>query len=216
MLISFVGSPCSGKTTTSAMLFAKLKEAGASVENVQEYARLYIATKRLQFKKQGQKFSVSDLKDEDQWTIMQKQFEWEATLDLSLADVPVSLVVSDTSSLNSLLYMTPAKRNYPEVRAMTRRVVEQSALIFYCKPVDLPAYVKAQDPNRVHSQAQSEVIDREIPEILKGSGVDTYTLLVGSMESRLARAFQAVNARLSLLAARAIKADEAREARVAT
>ena len=47
MYVNFIGAPCSGKTTSAAKLFAELKEMGLEVEFVSEYARLYIAKKRI-------------------------------------------------------------------------------------------------------------------------------------------------------------------------
>jgi hypothetical protein len=193
MFVSFVGSPCSGKTTTSSMLFSKLKQSGLPVESLGEYARVYIAKKMLQCKSNGTPFALTD---EDQWNIMQTQGEWECILDASLATVPGGLVISDTSSLNSLLYMSKEFRESPDVKAFTRGLVKHSALVFYSKPVDLPAYSLAPDPNRVHTPAQSDAIDKAIPEFLKEIGADSYILLTGGMEARLARAYQAVNARL--------------------
>lgn len=208
MLISFIGSPCSGKSTTSAQLLGKLKETGLPVEGLQEEARLIIAEKRMVYEDQGKEFTSSCLTDDDQWNIMLTQARREAILNRSLLKVPMSLVVSDTSSLNSLLYMSPERRAAPEVRALTRQLVDSSCLIFYSKPVDMPAYVKGLDPNRVHDSKQSQAIDEAIPDLLKSWGVDSYVMLTGSIEARLARAFQSVNAHLKILTAQAIKADE--------
>jgi thymidylate kinase len=210
MLVSFVGSPCSGKTTTSAMLFAKLKAGGVPVENVQEYARLYIAKKRLAYRAKGEVFTSEHLQDDDQWNIMRTQAEWELSLDVSLEDLPGSLVVSDSSALNSLLYMSAGKREAHEVKFLAKKLRARTALIFYCRPVDVSsAAVKEKDPNRVHSRAQAEDLDTQWPDLLKAWGLGSYVLLEGSPEARLARAYQNVNTRLSMMVTQAVKAEQA-------
>jgi hypothetical protein len=193
MLISFVGCPCSGKTTTSSSLFNKLKLGGLPVENLSEEARVVIAKKRYLAKQEGKPFVLTD---EDQWHIMKTQANREAALDLSLSDTPGGLVIADGSCLNSLLYMSEEYRQDPAVKDLTKKMVSMTALVFYCKPVDLPDYVKGIDPNRVHNQDQSRVIDEQILDLLRSIGVENYTLLQGSMDTRLSRAYQAVNIKM--------------------
>ena len=200
MLISFIGSPCSGKTTTAAMLFSKLKEGGLPVEFLGEYARLYIAERRLSLRAEGvQKLTLTD---QDQMNILVTQAKQEILMNQSLEGIPGGVVVSDTSCLNSLLYMSPEQRQSPKVREWIRIVMKSNYLTFYCKPVDIPSYQKALDPNRVHSQEESQAIDQDLPEILKNLDVGDYTMLIGSTEARLSRAYQAVNSQLKNLLAR--------------
>jgi hypothetical protein len=98
-----------------------------------------------------------------------------------------------------MLYMSPEGRNNPEVKSMAKKALQNSSLVFYSKPVDQDPrdkFLDRNDPNRVHTVEQSRSIDADIHDLLKNLGLDHYTLLVGSPEARLGRAYQAVNSTL--------------------
>lgn len=170
MLITFVGAPIAGKTTTAARLFADLKEQGHPVEFLSEYARTYIAEKRLQL---GDRFE--GLSDLDQVAIMDAQTKAEAILS---AD-PRSLVVADSCAISALLYMSNNFIAHEGVKppGETLNVVERARqaakrydLIFVCSPVRAGT---TYDPNRIHSYEQSLELDRRVDFIFRVTQVDT-------------------------------------------
>lgn len=160
MLIGFVGCPSSGKTTTAAMLFADLKLGGQASEFVPEQARIYIAEKkneagflRVEFKGLG---------DRDQVEIISRQNNLESLLKRNSA--PDTIIVADTATLNTLLYMSPETRQLPEVREIVTRSMARYDLLFYCSPVLWRAPEK--DSLRIHDQEQSLILDKSIPEVI--------------------------------------------------
>jgi hypothetical protein len=161
MLVGFIGCPCSGKTTTAAMTFADLKHMGISAEFIPEQARLYIAQKR---------FESPDgrilLTDEDQKAIMKTQATMEIILHSGLPD---GVVITDSSVLNTLLYLSSEARNSEETRAMVTAAIGRYDLTFYSAPVKASRNL---DPNRLQNEDQSLALDRAIPTILKDFAPD--------------------------------------------
>src|SRR5260370_9265394 len=152
MLVNFVGSPASGKTTAAAMLFAALKERGLAAEFVTEVARTYIARKKLWLALENMEMPI--LYDDDQFEIMHEQ--WHIEYKMVITGGRDSLIISDGSPLNSLLYMTPEFRQSPQIQELvrsTRNLMEgpcdlPSSLTFVCAPVDRDRNIP--DPNRAH------------------------------------------------------------------
>lgn len=202
MLVSFLGSPCSGKSTTACLLAGKLKAGGYPVEFYSEYARMYIAKKRLECERDGLMFSLND---EDQFAIMERQMTMEATLDESLKKVG-GLTVTDTSALNALLYLNqpadggiPSTWTRPNVVKMVEAIKARTGIFFFSFPVDLPEYVRGTDPNRVHDQKQSEAIHALVSKLKNHFGLDSVIPLVGNEDNRLSKAHAAVMGRLPYL-----------------
>jgi len=94
MLIAFVGSPCSGKTTAAAALFSELKNMGKPAEFFPEYAREYIMKKRFTEK-------TSELNEQDQLNIYDGQKGIEESYKVMS---PNSITITDGSTLNSYFY----------------------------------------------------------------------------------------------------------------
>lgn len=158
MVISFLGSPVSGKTTTAALVFSKLKEAGLPVEFLPEQARLYIAEERY---RRGLKPSDRlELTDDDQLEIMRRQISIER-LYRKVCGSGVT-VVTDSCPLNSFLYMSENARE--ENREELFQSLGYSDVLFYSPPVWAP---KTLDPNRIHSQEEALTIDSRIPMVLE-------------------------------------------------
>ncbi len=177
MLVTFIGAPIAGKTTTAATLFANLKEQGLPVEFLTEYARMYIAQKR---RLEGGSFSGLD--DLDQYAIFEEQAKHE---EIFSAD-PQSIVIADSSAVSSLLYMSPAfieqERNreppfgHPNAINRARLCAERYDIVFRCSPVRSGVLY---DPNRIHSYEQSLELDKRINDVfdlVKMSGSKVYPL----------------------------------------
>ena len=155
MFVNFIGAPCSGKTTVAAGVFSRLKKYGLATEYVSEFARHYIATKR--FRKQSTK-----LDNLDQLKIMEGQLLEEVLFGQDKSVI----VVTDTSPLNSLLYLekplTIEDKIYEEVmfhKSMNR----EDTIYFYCGIVPLPTIV---DPNRIHDQMQIAELDTKAIQLI--------------------------------------------------
>ena len=193
MLISFIGCPASGKTTTAAMLFAKLKELGIPTEFICEEARIHIASIRYE-----QKLQPTDkltLSDKDQLEIMEAQWNSEEVLTTVCGSSVV--VVTDSSPLNALLYMSRTCREFKETQDLISSCSPD--IVFYLPPVaQIQAmYDKVFDPNRVHDEAASFRIDKLIPEIIETYAPEIKMIpLVGDPQQRLQQAISVVIRRL--------------------
>jgi predicted ATPase len=178
MLINFIGSPSSGKTTTAAMLYASLKETGIVCEFSTEQARLYIARKRVRLSLPPSKFPT--LTDADQILIMQKQLEIDETFVESCG--PNVLVISDSSPLNSLLYMDSETLSKKSVKDCIARSIAITTATFLAEPI---AMTWSKDPNRVHTQKQSQAVQQRIAPILATLPPFRVVPLCGSPTERL-------------------------------
>lgn len=166
MLINFIGSPSSGKTTLAAATFATLKAEGIPVEYVSEQARVYIAEKRVMEGLHPQ--DPVSLDDLDQLNIMLRQGQSEDVMMRACG--PDVIVISDSSPLNSLLYMTPeilARDVSLKQDLLYLSQIEQElghkTLYFLCEPITSG---EALDPNRVHNKEQILEIQERIEEVL--------------------------------------------------
>lgn len=188
MLITFVGCPASGKTTTAAMLFAKLKEMGIAAEFICEQARLHIA--RIRWEQALDPKDPVALTDNDQLAIMEAQWNIENMLTSVCGNSVV--VVSDSSALNALLYMNPALRDHPESSELLTVLLEhyEPGICFYTPPLAAPHVL---DPNRVHDEAMGLRVDSMIPEILKSYAPGLIPVrLDGNPQERLRQALDVV------------------------
>lgn len=138
MLIGFLGIPSSGKTTLAAMAFVELKRMGISAEFVVEIARSYIAAKR----RDGQQNVL--LFDEDQAQIMEQQ----AAAERLMNDKRV-IVISDSSPLNSLLYMSDASFDAHRASNKIADLCQEYDMLVICREPEGPI---VKDLNRVHGE----------------------------------------------------------------
>ena len=160
MLVTILGSPCSGKTTAAALAFHILKTQGAVAEFITEQARWYIAQKRV--KDKIQHFETMTLSDEDQLSIMEQQLEHELTM--KLACDPETIVLSDSSALNSLLYMSSEFKNSESVKRLTDKAIQNYDSIYYAKPLQHFPY---GDSNRVHDKDFALSFDQRLPQLIE-------------------------------------------------
>lgn len=161
-----------------------MKELGIPVEFVPEYARQYIAKKRLE--KGLRPGQALKLLDKDQKIILKKQ----ADLEWTMAKVcgPNVTVISDASPLNTLLYMSPSLRDSLEVkRIIKNKVLPVADLVFYATPLFEEVCL---DPNRIHSIQQSKEIDASIPKIIN---MKMLVPLYGSAAVRVSQVMAALN-----------------------
>ena len=179
MYLNFIGAPCSGKTTSAAKLFAELKEMGLEVEFISEYARLYIAKKRI----------INDLKpinldSSDQYQIFCGQLDLETTM--SKSGGTSSIIISDSSVWNSCLYMEPEYREKfkesLEYKQSVSRFTTEKNLNVILSPEERPF---TPDSNLVHSKEESLKIHDNIrcvlDDLLPGN---KFPMLFGSVEER--------------------------------
>ncbi len=187
MLVSFVGAPGSGKTTTAAMVFADLKEEGMVCEFITEQARAYIAECRYRY--QIDSSQPVSLSDEDQVEIMERQQKIDMVFSYSAGS---ELVIADSSPLNALLYMTESMRMSPYVKNVTREAAEAVDLVCFAPTIHPGTHF---DPNRVHNYEQSIEIEKSLntvfntycPEILP-----KVLRLSGSPQTRKSQVIRAI------------------------
>lgn len=156
MLVSILGCPCSGKTTTAAMAFAYLKEKSILSEFVPEQARFYIASKRVSANlKPEDKVSLTD---EDQINIMEIQLMTERIMSKSVTKD--TIIVCDSSALNSLFYMSEDALASEHVKELTKQALSQYDAIYFSRALN---HFIHDDSNRVHDEDFSKELDRNIP-----------------------------------------------------
>ena len=166
------------------MLFARLKDMGIPAEFICEEARIYIA--RMRYEKGLEPSDPLSLSDEDQMNIMEGQLTSEDVM--STVCGPDLVIVTDSSPLNSLLYMSQECRERSFVSDMIGNC--RADVVFYLPPVSMP---KTLDPNRVHGEAASRAIDSLIPEVIAKFAPEVHMFpLVGDPANRLSQAVREV------------------------
>ncbi len=204
MLLSFIGSPCSGKTTMAAMLFASLKETGQNAEFVPEQARIYIAKKKLEtcYARGEEEIRTNvfggvppwntkiELTDEDQYLIMLQQRAADDLMQLSSG--PGTTIIADSSPINALFYMSKEKQKLYAQDQIIVQAAHQTSLFFYVKPLALQN--KTEDSLRIHNEKFSKELDNQILPLLTELCPDVLHKvypLIGSTEQRLVQALTA-------------------------
>lgn len=177
MIVNFIGSPRSGKTTTASRVFSNLKEAGFNCEYIPEQARFYIASKRNDLKLKPS--DTLKLTDNDQLVIMEKQFNTQNIMLKACGSD--SIVITDSSPLNSLLYMSPNVQQFKQVQDLIKEIDKQNNVYFYCEPVK---WIGGMDPNRVHTEKESLEIDKSIVNIIVPLLKQHPTCLNGDIDTR--------------------------------
>lgn len=179
MLINFVGSPCSGKTSIASRVFEKLKSTDAPTDWICEQARLYIVQKRYQEKIPYSKQPV--LTSEDQIKILQKQVGLEGMFVSTTG--PGVVLVSDGSPLNTLLYLPEEIQKSEEVQKLIAIWISFKPVIFWTR-----FFAKSfpPDQNRIHdTNFARDADENKIPKLLEQFPELNVTQLTGSFQERL-------------------------------
>lgn len=177
MLISFIGSPASGKTTTAALVFAKLKEYGLTSEFLVEQARIYITEKRL-----ANPDKQLVLTDDDQLKILANQIKLENLFHSACPST--TYIITDSSAINTLMYLTPTTQQV--VAEVVKQAASKYKLVFYCQPIT--QLVKIIDENRVHTEEESQILDSHLKTLLNNFKDLNVTTLFGNPHERAAKA----------------------------
>lgn len=168
------------------MTFAKLKELGMTCEFITEQARLYIANKRWVG---GIKPETKiELHDSDQVNIMLKQLDIETIVHHAVGEDVI--VISDSSPLNALLYMSEARRNDEATKDYIEETIEKSDIVFYCAPI---LGFSSFDPNRVHDEKFSLEVDSQIPTVMTQYAPQVWNKVYHLTGDANARMHQVVN-----------------------
>jgi len=183
MMISFIGAPCSGKTTTAAKVFATLKESGIAAEFVPEYARVHIAELRVKGKLKDR------LSDQDVMVIGMRQ---RILQEIVKHGSPSSVVIADSSPILSLLYLEQPNDAFKE---QVRNAMKETDLVLLCEPVPPPVM---KDPNRLHTFEESLEYHERLKKILADDFPELDpVLLVGDIDYRVSTAFAAIMERMN-------------------
>jgi len=165
LLIEFVGSPGTGKTTIASLVFAALKEESVNAEFVVEEARKYIAEKKYIAHK-----GFKGLSDLDQLEIMHRQILIEKYM---LSSISQGIVVSDSSPLNGMLYLNSQGDTGWDPVNIKEFLGSYKPLVFWCHSTS--GFLEP-DSNRIHSAAQIEAVALRVPQVLRSFGVEAIEL----------------------------------------
>jgi hypothetical protein len=150
LILNLFGGPGSGKSTTAAAIFAKLKLSGVNCEMALEYAKDRV-------------WEGSGHVLDNQLYVFGKQFHriWRLL-------GKVDIVVSDSPLLNSILYYQDENPHFPAMVAFEHhRLNNFNVFLQRVKPYN-PA-------GRLQDEAKARELDHRIQEILKSVGEDYFT-----------------------------------------
>jgi hypothetical protein len=156
-IINIIGGPGIGKTTISALLFAKLKINGHITEYVQEYA------KRLVWTKDYDKLN-------NQYYVIKKQFQ----LLKDINDTHINFIITDGPILHGLYYNKYNLDNTSNVEKTEEYIME-----CYEKFNNINIVlqrIKRENQNyeqegRIQTEEEAKVIDNELKNILKSKNI---------------------------------------------
>jgi len=177
--VGFIGAPLSGKTTIATSVFSHFKRLGLATELVVEQARQYIAEKKVANLKK-----IVTLDDTDQDRIFTRQQTMERTM--KKACDPLTIIISDSSLLNTLMYLSANLRESLE-EVMFEEIVSGYDLLLYCTPVEELGHVQV-DSNRIHSLKEIAILQVQSDRLLnkvKISEATTIRELVGDLDLRI-------------------------------
>jgi len=138
------------------MAFAELKRYNIPAEFIPEQARFHIAEQRFHQKLPPE--AQLKLTDDDQKIIMQKQLLLEEIMTAACG--PSSIIICDSSALNTLMYMTEEYLQRDDVKALKNQAIQRYDVVYYSAPI---VKQSSFDPNRIHDQEFSQAFDKRIP-----------------------------------------------------
>lgn len=150
LVINLYGGPGTGKSTTCAAIFAKLKLSGVNCEMALEYAKDKVW--------EGSRHVL-----DNQLYVFGKQHHRICRL-LGKVDI----IISDSPLLNSILYYQDENPHFPAMVAFEHsRLNNFNVFLQRVKPYN-PA-------GRLQDEAQAHALDAKIQEILKSLGEDYFS-----------------------------------------
>lgn len=160
VVINLIGSPSSGKSVLGALIFAELKKRNCKVELVQEWIKEKIWK------------GETDILNNVHY-IASKQFELIRSLDNKL-----DYIVLDTSLVNNLYYNRYNKNNVSDVEKTERDIKYWlstfSNVYIFVKRNKMYTF---EQEGRIHTEAESLVIESELLDLVDSLGIDyIYTL----------------------------------------
>jgi nicotinamide riboside kinase len=155
-IINIIGGPSSGKSTTYSLLYAKLKIAGESCEQVPERAKKLVWAK---------KFDILD----NQYHVSTKQYE-----DLAAVYGQVKYVITDGSLLHGLYY-----NRYNPTNVSNVSLTEQKILEYYNKFNNINIFLKRgsfeyEQAGRIQNEKEAHHVDIELKNILNHYNIPFY------------------------------------------
>ncbi len=159
MIFSLIGASSSNKTTIAARVLGDLREASLSVEFVPETARTFIAKRRIHLSLNPKE--PVNLTDEHHLEIMRSQLDYENLMVKACGDT--TLVITDSSPLNSLLYFSDEVVEKDELMVKLletiKKTLDRDVLYVYNPPTD---FFPAKDPNRLFSKSEAKLLNEKV------------------------------------------------------
>ncbi len=157
-VVNLIGGPGVGKSLIAFLLFAKLKQLGAIVEYVPEYAKKLVW---------AEKFSVLN----EQYFVSRKQFE-----SIHVLYGRVEFIITDGSLLHGLYYNRTNPNNVSNVEA-----TEKQILAWYAKHNNVNVLLnrgdyKYESAGREQNEAEARVIDVKLRELLDAHGISYHAV----------------------------------------
>lgn len=150
LVLNLFGGPGTGKSTTCAAIFAKLKLSGVNCEMALEYAKDKVW--------EGSRHVL-----DNQIYVFGKQYHRIVRLVGQ-----VDIIISDSPLLNSILYYQDENPHFPAMIAFEHsRLSNFNVFLQRVKPFN-PA-------GRLQNEAEAHALDVRIQEILKSLGEDFFT-----------------------------------------
>lgn len=155
LVINLIGGPCSGKSTVSAELFARLKKMGIHCELVSEY--------------------IKDRIYEENKTMPKNQIAIFGMEHYNIATKigKVEVIVHDGSFLNNIIYKVGENKEFDNL--IISEYKKFNNLDFFIKRGN----IEFEDYGRIHNLKQSKELDKIIRETY-----DTYGLSYIEVEAR--------------------------------
>lgn len=161
IVINALAGPGAGKTTSALSLVAELKKNGINAEYVSEYAKELVY---------DEKFDLLDGTIEHENDIYNEKLH-----RLNRLDGKVDVIVTDSSLLQSVLYLNPEKCSASEIQEFSK-----NALKDFRSMNNLCYFVERgetfETAGRVHTEEQSTLIDQDIKNYLQENNIEYLTL----------------------------------------